>query len=124
MTYAARIRNTRARVAIKELFPSDFVVRSRKGRVLVQTAADEDIFREAMRMFRQEANILSQVEHENVVRVIDYLEANGTAYMVMEYEDGYNLTSIWRCRSRSVRMKTNSASCSCRCSMGWRQCTT
>jgi serine/threonine protein kinase len=31
------------------------------------------------------------VKHENVVRVIDYLEANGTAYMVMEYEDGYDL---------------------------------
>jgi serine/threonine protein kinase len=91
VTYAARDKNTSGRVAIKELFPSDFVVRNRKGRVLVQTAADEDIFREAMRMFRQEANILSQVKHENVVRVIDYLEANGTAYMVMEYEDGYDL---------------------------------
>jgi len=91
VTYAAREKNSRARVAIKELFPADLVVRNRKGRVLIQTAADEEIFREAMRMFRQEANILAQVRHENVVRVIDYLEANGTGYMVMEYEDGYDL---------------------------------
>jgi serine/threonine protein kinase len=91
VTYAARDKGTKSRVAIKELFPADFVVRGRTGRVLIQTAADEDIFLEAMRMFRQEANILSQVKHENVVRVIDYLEANGTAYMVMEYEDGYDL---------------------------------
>ena len=91
VTYAARDKNTGARVAIKELFPADFVVRSPKGRVLIQTPPDEEFFREAQRMFRQEANILSQVKHENVVRVIDYLEANGTAYMVMEYQDGYDL---------------------------------
>src|SRR6202000_629755 len=77
--------------AIKELFPSDLVVRSRSGKVLIQTGADEPIFLEAMRMFRQEASILAQVKHENVVRVVDYLETNGTAYMVMEYEEGYDL---------------------------------
>ncbi|MBV8227730.1 MAG: serine/threonine protein kinase, partial [Verrucomicrobia bacterium] len=34
---------------------------------------------------------LSQVKHENVVKVLDYFEANGTGYMVMAYEEGYDL---------------------------------
>ncbi|MEI9893407.1 MAG: protein kinase [Chthoniobacter sp.] len=91
VTYAARHLKTGKRLAIKELFPSDYVIRDGAGRVVVQTKSDEQVFIEAMRMFRQEATILSKVKHANVVKVYDYLEANGTGYMVMNYEDGYDL---------------------------------
>jgi serine/threonine protein kinase len=91
ITYAARERGVDRRVAIKELFPSDFVVRRGSDRVEVQAGSLNDMFLEAKRMFQQEAEILSQVKHENVVKVLDYFEANGTGYMVMAYEDGYDL---------------------------------
>jgi serine/threonine protein kinase len=93
ITYAARNLSAGRRVAIKELFPSDYVVRDATDHVVVQTTADEQIFIEAVRMFRREADILSRVKHENVVKVFDYLEANGTGYMVMQYEEGYDLRS-------------------------------
>jgi serine/threonine protein kinase len=91
VTYAARHLKTGKRLAIKELFPSDYVIRDGAGRVVVQTKSDEQVFVEAVRMFRQEATILSKVKHDNVIKVYDYLEANGTGYMVMNYEDGYDL---------------------------------
>ena len=91
ITYEARNLSTGAKVAIKELFPSDYVFRNAAGRVVLQSTSDQAIFDEAMRMFRREADILSRVAHENVVKVFDYLEANGTGYMVMQYEEGYDL---------------------------------
>jgi serine/threonine protein kinase len=83
ITYVARERNGDRRVAIKELFPSDFVVRRGRDQVEVQAESLSEMFIEAKRMFQQEAEILSQVKHQNVVKVLDYFEANGTGYMVM-----------------------------------------
>ena len=40
-----------------------------------------------------EAKILVQVNHPGVVRVRDYFTANGTAYIVMEYEEGESLSA-------------------------------
>ena len=36
--------------------------------------------------------MLARFRHRNIVRVERYFEANGTAYLVMEYEDGESLT--------------------------------
>jgi serine/threonine protein kinase len=91
ITYSARNLSSGAKVAVKELFPADYVYRNPGGRVVIQSASDQAIFVEAIRMFRREADILSRVAHENVVKVFDYLEANGTGYMVMQYEEGYDL---------------------------------
>jgi serine/threonine protein kinase len=93
ITYAARDLGSQDWVAIKELFPIDHVVRWGPQSVIAQSANDEKMFLEAMRMFRREAEILLKIKHQNVVRVLDYLEANGTGYMVMAYEHGFDL---WR----------------------------
>lgn len=106
ITYAARNLSGGRRVAIKELFPSDYVIRDATDHVVVQTTSDEQMFIEAMRMFRREADILSRVKHENVVKVFDYLEANGTGYMVMQYEDGYDLRRHLD-RQRPYRLNEN-----------------
>jgi serine/threonine protein kinase len=91
ITYSAWENGRNRRVAIKELFPSDFTVRRGQDEVIAQSDAQESIFNDAKRMFRREAEILARVRHENVVKVLDYFEANNTGYMVMEYEDGYDL---------------------------------
>lgn len=90
ITYAALDRNDRW-VAIKELFPVDHVFRSGTDTVVAQTTEQERIFRSAMDMFRREAQILGKIRHPNVIRVLDYLETNGTGYMVMEYHNGFDL---------------------------------
>lgn len=90
ITYAARAPRV-GWVAIKELFPIDHVVRRGEQTVVAQTAQDQKMFRAAMDLFRREVKVLSKISHPNVVRVIDYLEANGTGYMVMIYARGYDL---------------------------------
>jgi serine/threonine protein kinase len=90
ITYSALRRRGGARVALKELFPPDLVHRRPDGKVLA--AGDKkQIFNEAKRIFRREAEILSRVQHDNVVRVLDYLETLGTGYLVMRYEEGHDL---------------------------------
>jgi len=37
--------------------------------------------------------VLAQIQHPYVVRVKRYFRANGTAYIVMEYEDGEPLSN-------------------------------
>ena len=44
--------------------------------------------------FKQEAEHLVDIKHPNIVRCMDYMEANGTAYLVMEYEDGLALSQL------------------------------
>jgi serine/threonine protein kinase len=91
ITYYAQVRGSGKRVAIKELFPADLAIRQGTQKVSVESQSQWTLFDSALQMFRREAEILSQVRHPNVVKVIDYLEANGTGYMVMEYESGHDL---------------------------------
>jgi len=91
VTYAARRRRDDRKVALKELFPSALAVRQPQGKIVPKSRAEAAIFQEARRIFRREAEILSRVRHENVVHVIDYLETLGTGYIVMRYEEGYDL---------------------------------
>ena len=44
-----------------------------------------------MKRFVREARTLAKFKHPNIVTVFSVFEANGTAYMVMEYERGVNL---------------------------------
>jgi len=59
-------------------------------------AADPD-FR---RRFTREAQVISQLEHPNIVRVFDYGEEGGTHYMVMEYLGGKDVGAYLRERRR------------------------
>jgi serine/threonine protein kinase len=46
--------------------------------------------------FLQEARVLAKFSHPNIVTVGRYFEANGTAYMVMNYESGVSLSQMLR----------------------------
>jgi serine/threonine protein kinase len=47
-----------------------------------------------LQRFLDEAKILVQINHPCVVRVRDYFTANGSAYIVMEYEEGESLSAL------------------------------
>ena len=94
ITYAAMDMMKGHRVAIKEYFPSRCASRGQNYRVVPQSG-QEQIYLGGMKSFLDEASMLSKVSFlESVVRVKESFEANGTAYLVMEYVDGTPLHEV------------------------------
>ncbi|MBT8438822.1 MAG: serine/threonine protein kinase, partial [Gammaproteobacteria bacterium] len=52
-----------------------------------------------MERFLTEARTLARFIHPNIVRVLSVFEKNGTAYMVMEYAHGEDLSTIYKKRA-------------------------
>jgi serine/threonine protein kinase len=79
-------------VAIKEFLPRALAGRVADGTaVLPHSDADADLFRHGLQQFLKEARTLARLDHPNIVRVQNYFEANGTAYLVMNYYEGRTL---------------------------------
>jgi serine/threonine protein kinase len=94
VTYLARDSRLGTQVAIKEYFPSSYAVRDPEGIVTPKnTEQAQKIYRWGLEQFLKEAQALAQFKHNNIVRVLRFMEANGTAYMVMEYEPGQSLAA-------------------------------
>ncbi|MEW6329918.1 MAG: serine/threonine-protein kinase [Pseudomonadota bacterium] len=92
ITYLAHDTALGAQVAIKEYLPHEIASREDKTQVLPnpEREAVRD-YQSGLKNFVKEARALAKFKHHNIVRVLRYLEANGTAYMVMEYEAGQSL---------------------------------
>ena len=83
-------------VAIKEFFPVSLAER-REEKVIPLPGEDGRYFREALRSFRKEADLLSRFGGvEGIVQYLDYVQENETAYLVMEYVEGENLKQKMR----------------------------
>ena len=87
ITYLGEHATLGHRVAIKEYLPNEFAVRD-GATVHPKSQADREDFEWGLTRFLDEAKTLARFEHRNLVRVRDYFEANHTAYIVMDYEDG------------------------------------
>lgn len=95
ITYAAIDILLNLKVAIKELYISSYMIRNNNNTSIEFREIQED-YRETIDILKKkyidEARILSQFkEDEGIVGVKDYFEANGTAYIVMDYIEGVNL---------------------------------
>ncbi len=95
ITYLARDTKLSSRVAIKEYFPQAFAVRDKHSTINPRTAADDN-YQWGLQEFLKEARALAKFKHNHIVRVLRFLETNGTAYMVMEYEEGESLDAYLR----------------------------
>jgi serine/threonine protein kinase len=91
ITYLAKDTRLEQWVAIKEYLPNELAVREGVSTVYAKSTSDEDAFKWGLQRFITEAQTLARFKHPNIVRVLRFFEAHGTAYMVMEYEDGDNL---------------------------------
>ena len=98
ITYLATDTHLRQSVAIKEYLPSDFAVREGRNTVYVRSASYEESFQWGLKCFIDEARVLAKFKHPGIVRVLRFFEANGTAYMVMEYQKGCSLTDYLKPR--------------------------
>ena len=98
ITYLATDTHLRQSVAIKEYLPSDFAIREGISTVYVRSSSYEESFQWGLKCFIEEARVLARFNHPSIVRVLRFFEANGTAYMVMEYQKGSSLTDYLRQR--------------------------
>lgn len=93
VTYLAEHIALGHRVAIKEYLPNEFAVRDAHT-VHPKSGAEDEDFKWGLARFDEEARILTRFRHPNLVRVSDYIKANNTAYIVMDYEKGEPLDEI------------------------------
>ncbi|WP_295427133.1 bifunctional serine/threonine-protein kinase/formylglycine-generating enzyme family protein [uncultured Thiodictyon sp.] len=92
ITYLGWDQNLETRVAIKEFLPRDLAGRGTDRVTIALHSRDEGgLFRFGLEQFLTEARTLAQLDHPNIVRVRHFFEANGTAYLVMDYYQGLSL---------------------------------
>lgn len=100
------------RVAVKEHFVGDYCERQHDGAtvVCVGTQKVRDMVERSLKDFLSEARRLSAVsaKHSNIVKVNEIIEANGTAYYVMEYLSGKSLWDYIRERGPLTEEETRS----------------
>ncbi len=97
ITYLAHDTALGAQVAIKEYLPHEIANRENKTAVLPNPERDAvRDYQIGLKNFVKEARALARFKHPNIVRVLRFFEANGTAYMVMEYEEGQSLADYLR----------------------------
>jgi len=78
-------------VAIKEYLPFGLAWRCGASPIPEVSAEHQTIFNQGLASFFEEGRLLAQLDHPNVVRVLDFFRANQTAYLVMRYERGRTL---------------------------------
>lgn len=98
IVYVAFDLTNNRKVAIKEYFPIQFVSRDHSGKTIVPINNNEtnrNFLAKQKRRFYQEAEKM-QLFHDspNVVNVLDYFEANSTAYIVMEFIEGQTFEQV------------------------------
>ena len=103
IVYRARHNELGNIVAIKEYLPAELAVREGAA-VHPRSAACRDGYEDGLRRFREEARALIEFQaHPSIVSCRDFFRANGTAYLVMEHEDGLPLSELLRRREASGR---------------------
>ncbi len=96
ITYRAEDINLRTPVAIKEYYPADFGDRESNMSVRPKSERHKASFEWGRASFLKEAQMLALFRHPGIVRVTRVFEANSTAYMVMDFEEGQSLESWLR----------------------------
>jgi WD40 repeat protein len=92
ITYLAKDTRLNSQVAIKEYFPPAYAAREDSYTIRPSTTVgSEENYEWGLNEFLKEGQALARFKHAHIVRVLRFLETNGTAYMVMEYEEGQSL---------------------------------
>jgi serine/threonine protein kinase len=92
ITYKGYDHQLHCDVAIKEYLPHGLALRTADGStVIARSDDDKKYYKYGLERFLDEARILAKFKERSIVRVSRFLEANGTGYLVMDYEDGESL---------------------------------
>lgn len=105
VVYLAHEMATRERVVIKEYIPNRLARRCNDQSVVPKTEQDASRFNRGRMLFFQEASALATLKHPNIVNVLSFFRANGTVYLVMEYQEGKNLQAYLSARRGNLSEK-------------------
>lgn len=95
VTYRGWDPNLGISMAIKEYMPFEFAGREPNGDVCPKTHQTEEWYTWGLERFLDEAKMLARFNHPSIVRVLQYFEGHGTAYIVMEYLEGQTLYGLY-----------------------------
>ena len=88
LTYLALDGNLNLKVAVKEYLPEDVATRGAGHSIGPRSPDTAETFGWGKQRFLDESRTVASFRHPNIVRVMRFFEANGTAYMVMEFVEG------------------------------------
>lgn len=92
ITYRAFDLTLERDVALKEYIPHKLATRAEDGITVICRSNDsEEEFSIGLRRFLREARTLAKFIHPAIVQVLRHFKMNGTAYLVMDYEQGESL---------------------------------
>ncbi len=98
LTYLATDTNLNLKIALKEYLPGDLALRREDQSIAPKSDGDVDTFKWGLERFLDESRTLASFRHPNIVRVMRFFQANQTAYMVMEFVAGQQLSDWVRAR--------------------------
>ena len=82
------------KVAIKEYYPQKIAMRKAQYEdvVTVTSIEEKNNYNKGKKRFLDEAQVMARFnQNEGIVKILDFFEANNTAYIVMEYLEGITL---------------------------------
>lgn len=96
ITYRGMDQRLQCPVAVKEYYPGFWCSRfSEHGKDVHILQGMEADYNKGMERFADEARTLGQLSNiSGVVRVTDFFQENGTAYLIMDFLDGKNLKQM------------------------------
>jgi len=102
VTYKAWDRHLERWVALKEFLPIDLALREHNSLTVHARSDRASDYAFALARFLDEAKTLARFRHPNIVRVSQFIETNGTAYLVMDYEQGLSLSQYLKAKPQPV----------------------
>ncbi len=94
ITYRAEDTHLNKVVAIKEYLPSEFATRTGTRTVVPHSGTQAQDYHWGLTRFLDEARTLARFDHPHLNKVYRFFEANGTAYLVLEYIEGETLGDL------------------------------
>lgn len=102
IVYKALDLTSKRTVVVKEYMPKRWCQREADQRIVAPGEKNQIRFNRGRKLFAQEARVLATLKHPNIVDVINFFQANGSAYMVMNFEQGKSLGKYIRASDNGV----------------------
>ncbi len=103
--YLARQREDQIQVAIKEYLPRKLAHRTWNNKVVTNDEESLRLFQCGRNLFLEEAKVLANLKHPNIVEVVSFFSANSTVYIVMTYDYGIGLDKMIKQKKMKVTLE-------------------